>query len=211
MSGAAVPRQPTAMPGERALFFLHWLRSPLGIGALLPSSRPVARALARGIVLSRPGMVLELGGGTGSVTGALLETGCPPERLVVVERAPDLAALLRRRFPSVTVLSGNACEIDALLDGAGVTQLATVVSSLPIKWFALAEQRSVIEPCFDRLGAGGHFLQLTNALTSPLPMAQLGIDGVEVTRVWRQLPPVQIWRYTRPVIAAGSADDRRSR
>lgn len=211
MSEAAIRRQSTAMAGERALFFRHWLRSPLGIGALLPSSRSAARALARGIALSRPGMVLELGGGTGSVTGALLEAGCPPERLLVVERAPDLAALLRQRFPSVTVVSGDACELRALLGDAGVTQLATAVSSLPIKWFALAEQRAVIEPCFDRLGVGGHFFQLTNALASPLPTARLGIDGVEVGRVWLPFPPVQIWRYTRPATATCPAPDRRSR
>jgi phosphatidylethanolamine/phosphatidyl-N-methylethanolamine N-methyltransferase len=198
MTGAAVSDRAGLAPGERALFFRHWLRSPLGIGALLPSNRAVSRAMARAAQLERPGTVLELGGGTGSVTAALLEAGCQAERLVVVERAPDLAAMLRRRFPSVTAVSGDACALDEMLRDSGVTQLATVVSSLPIKWFSVEDQRAVIEPCFARLGVGGHFIQLTNALASPLAVRALGLDGVEIARVWRQIPPVQIWRYTRP-------------
>jgi phosphatidylethanolamine/phosphatidyl-N-methylethanolamine N-methyltransferase len=185
------------LPGERALFFRHWLRRPLGIGALLPSSRAVAEAMARGMPLSRPGMVLELGGGTGSVTRALLEAGCPPERLLVLEREADMAALLRRRFPAVTVLEGDACDAGTVLSAAGVERLATAVSSLPIKWFSLEEQRAVVDACFDRLGPGGVLMQLTNAFVSPLPMARLDLDGTQVAQVWAQLPPVQIWRYRR--------------
>lgn len=203
MSGAAVSDRAGPSPGERALFFRHWLRSPLGIGALLPSSRAVARAMARAASLGRPGTVLELGGGTGSVTAALLDAGCAPERLLVVERAPDLAAMLRQRFPAVQVVSGDACQLGAMLRDAGVTTLATVVSSLPIKWFSVAEQRAVIEPCFARLGEGGAVLQLTNAMVSPLATRPLGLDGTEIARVWRQFPPVQIWRYTRAAADAG--------
>jgi phospholipid N-methyltransferase len=79
-----------------------------------------------------------------------------------------------------------------------VTHLATVVSSLPIKWFGRAAQRAVLEPCLDRLGPAGPFLQMTNALASPLPMRSLGLAGIEVARIWSEFPPVQVWRYWRP-------------
>ena len=101
--------------GERALFFRHWLRTPLGIGAFLPSGRAVARAMAREAALSRPGMVLELGGGTGSITRALLAAGCPPERLLVVERERELAASLHQRLPAVAVVEADAGDLDAVL------------------------------------------------------------------------------------------------
>jgi phosphatidylethanolamine/phosphatidyl-N-methylethanolamine N-methyltransferase len=59
----------------------------------------VGDALGRMLDLHRPGAVLELGAGTGSLTRGLLRAGCPPERLIVLEREPPLAALLRRDFP----------------------------------------------------------------------------------------------------------------
>lgn len=182
---------------EGALFFRHWLRRPLGIGAILPSSLAVARAMARDLPLSRPGIVLELGGGTGVVTRGLLDAGCPPERLVVIEREPALAEILRRRFDGARIIEGDACAIATILAELDVTQLASVVSSLPIKWFPLKSQRAVVWPCLDLLGQDGMFLQLTNALVSPLAMEPLGVSGAEVERVWTQFPPVQIWRYWR--------------
>ncbi len=194
--------RPDSEGAEGALFFRHWLRRPLGIGAILPSSLTVARAMARDLPLDRPGAVLELGGGTGVVTRGLLEAGCPPERLIVVEREPALAAILRRRFTGIEAIEGDACDIDAILTGLGVTRLAAVVSSLPIKWFPIAAQRAVIAPCLDLLGEGGTLLQLTNALVSPVAMNALALRGTEIARIWTQFPPVQIWRYWRDTAAA---------
>lgn len=182
---------------ERLLFFRHWLRSPLGIGAVLPSGRAVGRAMARELPPRRGGIVLELGGGTGSLTRALLEAGCTGDALVVVEREPALAAALRRRFSSCAIVEADARDLGEVLDGLRITTLAGVVSSLPIKWFSLADQRVIVEAAFARLGDDGPFVQLTNAFTSPLPTGALGLDGVEVARLWAQLPPVQIWRYCR--------------
>lgn len=182
---------------ESALFFRHWLRHPLEIGAFLPSSAAVGRAMAKAVAFDRPGMILELGSGTGAVTASLLEAGCAPERLIVVEREAALAAMLRQRFGGLQIVEGDACAIGAVLTERGVTKLAAIVSSLPIMWFAIASQRAVIAPCLDRAGDGGSLIQLTNALVSPVAMDALDLDGSEIARVWSQFPPVQIWRYRR--------------
>ncbi|HZB93124.1 MAG TPA: methyltransferase domain-containing protein [Stellaceae bacterium] len=184
-------------PGDRQIFFRHWLRNPLGIGAALPSGTKVARGMARELSLDRPGAVLELGGGTGGVTRGILAAGCPVDRLVVVEREPDLAAYLARRTPGLRVVCGDACEVDQLLAKAGIDQLATVVSSLPIKWFPRPAQRAILDGCFARLGPDGAFVQLTNALASPIPAEAFGLRGEEVMRIWAHFLPVQIWRYRR--------------
>jgi phosphatidylethanolamine/phosphatidyl-N-methylethanolamine N-methyltransferase len=199
------PSKLESQGAESALFFRHWLRHPLGIGAILPSSHAVARAMARDVPLHRPGMVLELGGGTGVVTRRLLEAGCPPERLIVVEREQALADVLRQRFDCVRVIEGDACAIDDILAAQGITRLAAVVSSLPIKWFSVEQQRKTVWPCLDRLGTDGPFIQLTNAMVSPLAMARLGLRGIETARIWAQFPPVQIWRYGRAERATEAA------
>jgi phospholipid N-methyltransferase len=144
-----------AWSGEKALFFRHWRRRPLGIGAVLPSSAAVAAAMAGALNLSRPGIVLELGGGTGSLTHGLLASGCPPERLISIEREPGLAALLRRRFPAIRVIEGDAAALGDILDAHETGRLAGVVSSLPIKWFPFAVQRDVVD-AGDRGGQRRH-------------------------------------------------------
>ncbi len=65
----------------------RWIRSPLKIGAFLPSSRSLARAhWQRGRYCEKAGAVIELGAGTGPVTQALLHAGIAADRLVVIER-----------------------------------------------------------------------------------------------------------------------------
>ena len=54
--------------------------------------------MAARVDTARTGLVVELGGGTGVITAALLARGVAPERLVVVEQSPALAAHLRQRF-----------------------------------------------------------------------------------------------------------------
>lgn len=182
--------------GDIALFFGLWVQRPLRIAAICPSSNHVADEMGRFIELNRPGYVLELGGGTGGLTRGIVRAGCPPERLVVVEREKSLVSVLCREFAGITAIAGDATRLDALLTKHGSHRLAAVVSSLPIKWFSPAMQRAVLQPCFDRLGDGGSFLQLTNAFASPVQTSAVGVDGREVAKVWLNIPPAQIWRYT---------------
>ena len=188
------------------MFFGLWLQRPLRIAAANPSSAHLADAVARKVAFERSGPVLELGAGTGSLTRGLVRAGCAPERIIAVETEPRLAAVLRREFAGMTVIEGDATCIGEALAGR-VDRLSTVVSSLPIKWFSLDAQRAIVKPCLALLGPGGQFLQLTNAFSSPLPTDQLGIIGREISRVWLNLLPAQIWAYSE---APELVDDSRS-
>jgi phosphatidylethanolamine/phosphatidyl-N-methylethanolamine N-methyltransferase len=183
------------MAADAAVFLGLWLRKPLRIAAANPSGPYLTDALAHHVELDRPGPILELGAGTGSLTRGLVRAGCPPERIIAVEREGRFATVLRRDFPAATVIEGDATRIGEHLV-AHVEQLSAVISSLPIKWFPLAAQRAIVEPCLELLGPGGRFLQVTNAFASPLPTGPLGICGREIGRVWRNLLPAQIWAYS---------------
>src|SRR5262249_31269237 len=145
-----------------------------------------------------PGQFLELGAGTGTITRGLVAAGWSRERIIACERESQLLHVLRREIPGMTPLLADATDLEAELQRLEVDRLAAVVSSLPIKWFSLAAQRAVLRPCLARLGRDRPFLQLTNAFGPPLPYRRLGIEGREAARVWRNVPPAQIWAYTRP-------------
>ncbi len=185
------------MAAEVGLFLGLCLQKPLQIASVYPSSTYLADVMARLVDLARPGIVLELGAGTGSLTRGLLRRGCPLGRLIALEREPSLAAVLRRDFPDIAVIEGDATCLDASLTERGVSHLAGVVSSLPIKWFPAEAQIAVLRPCLERLGRGGRFLQMTNGFCSPIAIDRLPVVARQVGRVWRNLPPAQIWSYTR--------------
>src|SRR6185437_8433213 len=97
------------------MFFRRWLANPLQMGSIIPSSDALCRRVVRHTKRTTDEAVLELGAGTGVMSRALLEGGVPPERLIVVEIVPEMAAYLRRALPGVLVLEGDARELPSLL------------------------------------------------------------------------------------------------
>lgn len=183
------------------LFLSRWLKAPHRIGALAPSSQHLARAMARQVERAGEGPVIELGGGTGSITRALLASGLPRWRLVVVERDPTLAALLRLRFPGVKILRGDAAQLVSLLRPLGIVRAAAVVSSLPLLSMAKRLKRDIIAESFALLGAEGIFIQFTYGVTSPLG-PEFGLVGEVARRVWLNFPPAAVWRFRLPAAVA---------
>src|ERR1700739_859057 len=100
---------------DEVRFIRSWLDNPLSTGAVTPSGRVLARAMARYVEPEVPGPVVELGPGTGPVTEALVDHGVDPARLVLVEFNPVFCRLLRSRYPEATVVQGDAYRLKHLL------------------------------------------------------------------------------------------------
>src|SRR5471032_3087626 len=81
-------------------FIRTWFEKPLSTGAVMPSSKALARTMAAYVDPQSTGPIIELGLGTGPVTQALVQRGIDPKRLVLVEFDPDFCRLLRSRYPA---------------------------------------------------------------------------------------------------------------
>lgn len=183
-----------------AMFFVRWLRNPRSVGSVVPSGRTLATAMAEPAARAYRTPVLELGGGTGTVTGALLECGIDARDLIVVERDPHLYRHLSSTFPGVRVLAGDAARADKLIAAVGVAEVGVVVSSLPMLSMPLLARRRILGAAFRCLAPGGFFLQFTYGPASPVParmMESLAVQGRVIDRVWRNVPPATVWRYER--------------
>jgi len=183
------------LPAE-GLFFARWLAAPHKVGALIPASRYLARAMAEQIV-PEGGLVIELGAGTGSVTRALIAAGLPCQDLIVVERDPAFCRLLRHEFPDVTVLCGDAEGLRALLAPLGIGCAAAIVSSLPLLSMPGFVRQRIVAECFALLPANGLLIQYTYGAFSPLRRRKSGLKGEVAERVWRNFPPAAVWRFRR--------------
>jgi phosphatidylethanolamine/phosphatidyl-N-methylethanolamine N-methyltransferase len=158
----------------------------------------LASAMA-GEVPPGPGIVLELGGGTGSITAGLLFSGIPPSQLVVVERDPLLARRLRQRFPACVVLCGDACRLPELLaEHAILGPVKAVVSSLPLLSMDAVARSRLMRGVRKVVGGRGPMVQYTYGPGCPVPQRTLRHGGVHARRtalIWRNLPPASVWRF----------------
>jgi len=199
---SAINSSRSFMGSEPILFLRRWLKDPLKIGAIAPSSRELAAAMARLVPAGSQDPVIELGGGTGSITEALLEAGVAPSRLFVVERDVALHELLVRRFPQVRILLGDAAELTTLLRPLGISRACAVVSGLPLLAMRDSVRDRIVEASFALLGPGAPFIQFTYGLASPIPRRKLGVHGEVKSRVLNNLPPASVWLYHRPTATA---------
>lgn len=182
------------------VFFSKWLKSPLQVASVTPSSARLARAMAAALPASE-GLVVELGAGTGPVTQALLATGVSPEHLVVVERDPHFCRMLARRFPGVTVIAGDAFDLQSLVTATGSPlPVRAVVSGLPLVPMRVAAQAELLGQAMALTGGNGPFVQFSYGLGSPVkkPVEQaLELVPRCVAQVWRNVPPAKVWSYAQ--------------
>lgn len=182
---------------ESRLLFKLWLKNPRKIGAVAVSSPELAAAMARQIPPGG-GWVVELGGGTGSVTRAILESGVARDKLIVVERDPTLHRILTERYPGVRVVLGDAMQLQALLRREGVDHVKAIVSSLPLISMKRAIQYRITAAAFACLEPGAPLIQFTYSLFSPIPRRLHGVEGEVGDRVLQNLPPASVWIYRKP-------------
>lgn len=179
-----------------ALFLREYVAHPSAIGSVWPSSPWLVRSMARSIPVQGDGLVIELGAGTGVVTQALLDRGIAPERLRVIEREPKFVRLLRRRFPALQVIRGDARDLATCL-GEGVA-VDAIVSSLPLRAFESQDVAAVLHQWRTLLRPGGQVVQFTYVLYGgELSGLRNGFAECERHIVWANVPPAKLTVFRR--------------
>jgi phosphatidylethanolamine/phosphatidyl-N-methylethanolamine N-methyltransferase len=182
---------------DEVRFIRSWMEKPLATGAVMPSGKPLARAMAKCVDPEKEGPVIELGPGTGAVTVALVEQGVDPSRLVMVEFNPAFCRLLRTRYPDATVIQGDAYSIKRLLANLLRHPAAAVVSGLPLFTKPLKFRLRLLADAFTLLAPEAPFVQFTYAMVPPIPRSYSGAHAWASERIWLNIPPARVWVYRR--------------
>jgi phosphatidylethanolamine/phosphatidyl-N-methylethanolamine N-methyltransferase len=186
----------------------QWLKNPLRTAALLPSSAELGAAMVAELP---PGTqrLIELGGGTGAITEALLKAGIPAAGMLVVELNEELHAHLQSRFPGVTIAEGDARDLREIAWRSRFLDAGTVdavVSSLGLLSMPRDTQRAILTAAFACLGEAGRFIQFTYGPQAPVAEEVVRSLRLSVRRgdfILRNVPPATVYVYTRT--ASGDA------
>jgi phosphatidylethanolamine/phosphatidyl-N-methylethanolamine N-methyltransferase len=193
-SAVRVEKKPLRLDDEMR-FIRTWFENPLSTGAVMPSSKALARTMASYVDPQSNGPVIELGPGTGPVTEALVQRGVDPKRLILVEFDPDFCRLLRTRYPAATVVQGDAYRLRRLLGDTVRDPAAAMVSGLPLVTKPLRTRLRLISDALGLLAPGAPFIQFTYAMVPPIPKGLSGITAKASDLIWMNLPPARVWVY----------------
>lgn len=186
----------TARPRKRLAgacnFTAELVRHPRAVGALCPSGQQLAGRMAS-LIPEGDGIIVEIGAGTGAVTKAILDRGIAPERLLVIERSPAFCQILRKKFPGLRIIQGDASRLCDYLPRQ--KPVDAVVSSLPLMSLPAGIRSAILRQIRHAIGEHGCVIQFTYALWSTSPFHRAGCSRDSHDVVIRNMPPARLERF----------------
>jgi phosphatidylethanolamine/phosphatidyl-N-methylethanolamine N-methyltransferase len=179
-------------------FFKGWIDKPKAVGSIIPTSSVTARRMASVIDANSGLPVLEVGPGTGVITRAILARGIKPENLHAVEYSEDFVRHLKKHYPGVDVIQGDAFDLDKTLGDKRDVIFDSVVSGVPLLNFPVTQRIAYLEGLLKRIPAGRPVVQLTYGPLSPIPAGRGNYTVKHFDFVIRNIPPTRLWIYRRP-------------
>jgi phospholipid N-methyltransferase len=185
-------------------FFRQWLKNPLRVAAISPSSRQLARQMMTQLPRTTK-RVIELGGGTGVFTQALIDHGIGPAEMLVLELNEELHQHLVRQFPHAKVVCGDASDLRRIASEHGFhdeQRADAIISGLGLLSMPRQTQQSILSAAFDSLQPDGRFIQFTYGPANPVTREV--IEALELTSrrasfTWWNVPPATVYVYQRRV------------
>lgn len=198
------PRVPgqTASPsasvaGERLRFLRGFLRRPLTVASVVPSSRYLIRRVVDAAIAPGTRIVVELGPGTGVVTRELLRALPADTRLLALELDADFVHHLSRVVdPRLIVQQGDASQLAELARLHGLRGIDAIVSGIPFSTLGPELGGRIVQAAWHALAPGGRFVAYqfrpqVAALATPV------FGAPDTVFEPRNVPPMTVYRWRR--------------
>ncbi len=181
----------------RLTFLQEFLKHPLQIGSVTPSSRFLEQRIVDAASIASARTIVELGAGTGGTTLAILRAMPRHAVLLSIEINPELHALVRKiRDRRLIAHLGNAGSLREIVAAHGLAPPDAVISGIPFSTMDPATGSRVVEAISSVLSPKGRFVayQVSTRVVS-LCRPVLGTEerGMELLNI----PPMRIYIWTK--------------
>ena len=182
------------MPGPIAMFLKGFLKHPVMVGSIIPSSRRlIARMLSR-TDWANTRLFVEYGPGVGTFCRAVLERMGPDATYLAIDTNSDFIDYLRARIgdPRFVPVLGSAADVRRIMADHGHAHADYILSGLPFSTLPPGLGPKIAGETHAALRAGGAFLvyQFSPKVRDFLDPHFARIDhAVEMVNV----PPAQLY------------------
>jgi len=178
-------------------FFQEFLKHPLQIGSVIPSSRFLEQRILEISRIASAQTIVELGSGTGGTTRAILGAMPQSAKLLSIEINPHLYASVSKISDDRLIAHlGNACELKKILFMYDMRRPEAVISGIPFSTMSHSAGSQLIEAVSSLLVPSGRFVayQVSKRVAS-LCRPFLGTGQMEVELL--NIPPVRIYQWEK--------------
>ncbi len=177
--------------GNKRAFLLQFLRRPLEVGSVVPSSQALTESILTDVSPETVATYVEYGPGTGRFTEHAFAILPQLETAVLLEINPVFQDMLRDRFPNTEVYASIGERKESLAE-----KVDLVISGLPFTNIPWDTAQKTIDEAYALLKPGASFRTFLYAHTFFLPKNNLlrsymmqKFAEVHVRFVTRNIPP----------------------
>jgi phosphatidylethanolamine/phosphatidyl-N-methylethanolamine N-methyltransferase len=157
---------------ENLLFFRRFLRNPLAVGAIAPSSRRLGRSMVRDLDPVPGVRLVEFGPGTGSFTSVIAGILPADGSYLGIERDPVFVSTLQRKWPALDFACDSVENLVSLAEARGLLPIDHIVSGLPFASLPARVTMPVLDAVSRSLRPGGTFTTFQYVHASWFPAAR---------------------------------------
>jgi phospholipid N-methyltransferase len=116
---------------EHIQFLQAFLKNPLHVGAITPSSSDLALQMIEDLEPNPQNIIVELGVGTGSFTKPISQIVPDDKSYLGVEISKDFVKALKKEYPKLKFVCGNATKLHKLHEKSGLGKVGYIISGIP--------------------------------------------------------------------------------
>jgi phospholipid N-methyltransferase len=179
------------------VFIQEFLKHPLQIGSIIPSSRFLERRIVEAAKADAADVIIELGPGAGGITRAMLQAMQPHARLLSIEINPNFNSLMRTIEDNrLTAHLGSARDLKKIFSIYDLDPPNSIVSGIPFSTMSRSAGSQIIEAVVTLLPPNGRFVayQVNNQVAT-LCRPFMGPEQTSLELF--NIPPMRIFQWTK--------------
>jgi phospholipid N-methyltransferase len=189
-----VLNEPVPRNGARLLFARTFLKNPVMLGSVIPSSRFLIEKVLEPLDWARARVIVEYGPGVGTITGDILRRMRADATLIVIEMNKEFVQFLREAFidTRLVVIDGSAADVRDILKQHGFDNADYVISGIPLGSMPLPVQQKIVSETKQALASSGAFI-VYQFTSRALPELQRVFEVVKRGREWLNVLPAHLF------------------
>jgi phosphatidylethanolamine/phosphatidyl-N-methylethanolamine N-methyltransferase len=146
--------------GPWGVFFKGFLKHPVMVGSIIPSSSRTIRKMLAPVDWDNTKLFVEYGPGVGTFCQPVLDRLKPDARLIVIDLNPDFVEYLRKTFHDsrFVAVHGSAADVNEIIRDFGYDKADYVLSGLPFSTLPNNLGPVIAEQTAKAIRPGGAFL-----------------------------------------------------
>ena len=187
-------------PSPQWQFLRGFLKHPVMVGSIIPSSRLLIERMLRPVDWDNTKLFVEYGPGVGTFTRDLLHRMNPEAKLVTIDTNPDFTKYLTKSIadPRLLAVTGSAADVEQILADHGLGKADYVLSGLPFSTLPPGVGDAIAKATAKVIRPGGAFL-VYQFSPKVLDFIKPHFDKVDRGFEWINVPPATLfWAWRDP-------------